>query len=155
MKLQSLSRPISLPAAALVAALAITGCSGATEDDSTTVSGAPAERPTTTATADSDGPTASPTADEPEEQAGPLLEVVIAGEKVSPNAQEIALGVGEPLTVTVDSNRAGELHVHSKPEQYVEFNQGASEHELVIKTPGEVEVEDHETGAVVALIEVR
>lgn len=86
---------------------------------------------------------------------GPLLTVTIDGEKVSPNAEEIELSTGEKLHVEIDSDRAGELHAHSTPEQSVEYAEGTSNSEIVVNTPGTVEVEDHDTGAVVALIEVR
>lgn len=86
---------------------------------------------------------------------GPLLTVTIDGEEVSPNAEEIELSTGEKLLVEIDSDRAGELHVHSTPEQSIEYAEGTSNSEIVVNTPGTVEVEDHDTGAVVALIEVR
>lgn len=86
---------------------------------------------------------------------GPLLKVTIEGENVSPNAVEIDLGTGEKLVVEIDSDRAGELHVHSAPEQFIEYAEGTTDGEIVVNTPGTVEVEDHGTGAVVAVIEVR
>ncbi|MER6969922.1 hypothetical protein ABT304_02580 [Nocardioides sp. NPDC000445] len=86
---------------------------------------------------------------------GPLLTVTIDGEEVSPNAEEIELSTGEKLAVEIDSDRAGELHVHSTPEQSIEYAEGTTNSEIVVSTPGTVEVEDHDTGAVVALIEVR
>ena len=85
---------------------------------------------------------------------GPLLTITIDGEEVSPNAEEIHLGTGEKLLVEIDSDRAGELHVHSAPEQLIEFAEGTTNSEIVVNTPGTVEVEDHDTSAVVALIEV-
>ncbi|WP_231252727.1 hypothetical protein [Nocardioides furvisabuli] len=57
--------------------------------------------------------------------------------------------------IEIQSDRAGELHVHSTPEQYVEFDAGRTSAQLVIETPGSVEVEEHDTSAVVALIEAR
>ena len=86
---------------------------------------------------------------------GPLLTVTIDGDQISPNAEEIDLGTGDKLLVEVQSDRAGELHVHSAPEQLVEFADGTTNSEIVVNTPGTVEVEDHDTSAVVALIEVR
>ncbi len=91
-------------------------------------------------------PTPAPEAD---------LAVEIAGDAVSPNAAELEVGVGDPITVTVASDRAGELHVHSTPEQYVDYGEGDTSQELTFETPGTVEVEDHDTGAVVAFVEVR
>ena len=85
----------------------------------------------------------------------PVLSVTIEGADVRPNAQAIDLASGEELEVEVESDRAGELHVHAKPEQYLEFDAGTTHATLVITTPGSVEVEDHETGAVVALLQVR
>ncbi|WP_328527498.1 hypothetical protein OG984_17170 [Nocardioides sp. NBC_00368] len=86
---------------------------------------------------------------------GPMLTVTIDGDEVSPNAEEIDLDTGERLLVEIDSDRAGELHVHSAAEQLIEFAAGTTNSEIVVNTPGTVEVEDHDTTAVVALIEVR
>ena len=79
----------------------------------------------------------------------------VDGDDVGPNAVELEVGVGDSLTVSVDSDRAGELHVHSTPEQYVEFGAGETTQELTFGTPGTVEVEEHDSGAVVAFVEVR
>lgn len=83
------------------------------------------------------------------------LTVEVAGDDVSPNAADLEVGVGEPVMVTVRSDRPGELHVHSTPEQYVEFGPGGSSAELTFEIPGTVEVEEHDTGAVVAFVDVR
>jgi hypothetical protein len=94
-------------------------------------------------------------AEEAPTSAGPSLNITIGGEEIEPNAQEIDLAAGEKLTIEVQSDRAGELHVHSTPEQLVEFDAGTTSTQLAVETPGTVEVEEHDTGAVVALIEVR
>lgn len=83
------------------------------------------------------------------------LAVEIAGDDISPNAAELEVGVGDSITVSVESDRAGELHVHSTPEQYVEFEAGETAQELTFTTPGTVEFEDHDTGDVVAFVDVR
>ena len=64
------------------------------------------------------------------------------------------MSVGEPLLLRFTTDRAGELHVHSKPEHVVDFPTGKSSQELVIETPGIVEIEDHATGVVLAQLEV-
>ncbi|MER6941679.1 hypothetical protein ABTX24_00050 [Nocardioides sp. NPDC127514] len=133
--------------------LAPAACGGTDED--TVPSAEPAGEPSSvipSAAASSAAPV-SPTAESTDP--GPLLTVTIDGEEVSPNAEEIELSTGEKLHVRIDSDRAGELHVHSAPEQSVEYAEGTSNSEIVVNTPGTVEVEDHDTGAVVALIEVR
>jgi hypothetical protein len=103
-----------------------------------------------TDTPSSEAPTESSSA-----PASPALSVTVAGDQVRPNAQEVELEAGEALLLTIESDRAGELHVHARPEQYVEFGAGVTNARLVIDTPGTVEVEEHESGAVVAIIEVR
>jgi uncharacterized lipoprotein len=139
--------------AALVATTMLPACSSndtASEPTSETSSATPSTSTTPTPTE-----SAPATTEEVPTPAGPSLSVTIDGEDVQPNAQEIDLAVGEKLTIKFQSNRAGELHVHSTPEQFVKFGAGATTAQLVIKTPGTVEVEEHDTSAVVALIEVR
>ena len=146
-------------AAALATVLALSACSGG-DDESTdgapeatatapddSGSGAPEESPST-----SPPQSASPTEQAP---AGPTIEVRIEGDQVAPNAEELSIDVNETLVWNITSDRAGELHVHSKPEQFVEFGEGTTRAEITIETPGSVEVEDHETSAVVAILEVR
>ncbi|PKH41764.1 hypothetical protein SAMN05192575_109105 [Nocardioides alpinus] len=139
--------------AALVAVTVLAACSSpdtTSEPTSETSSATPSTSTTPTPTE-----SAPATTEEEPTPAGPSLSVTIDGEDVQPNAQEIDLAVGEKLTIEFQSNRAGELHVHSTPEQFVKFGAGATSAQLVIKTPGTVEVEEHDTSAVVALIEVR
>ncbi|GAA5156290.1 hypothetical protein GCM10023340_43710 [Nocardioides marinquilinus] len=163
-----------LPGLALSLVLVAGACAGPDEDDDTGATGTdptsastPSDAPTDEASepsasgapseATSPAEVTSEPAEEPSESeapAGPTLDITIEGDDISPNAEELELGTGEPLTLVITSDRAGELHVHSKPEQYVEFDAGTSEHELVVETPGEVEVEEHDSDAVVALIEV-
>lgn len=145
---------------ATLATLVLAGCAGPDEsDEATSGSPSPSPSPTMSSAAPTETDTTTPAPTEPptpsSAPAGPALEVTIDGEKVTPNATEIDLAVGEPLTITFDTDRGGELHVHSKPEQYVEFGAGRSTRELVVQTPGSVEIEEHDTEAVVAVVEVR
>lgn len=146
---------------AAAAALAIT-LSACGSDDG----GDAAADPTTSATA-SDTPTSSPSEADPSESASvsePPVEpseepvegivITIAGDEITPNGKRIEVERNETVTLEITSDRAGELHVHSTPEQYVEFEAGTSTHELVIEAPGVVDVEEHETGHVVVQLEV-
>jgi hypothetical protein len=63
--------------------------------------------------------------------------------------------VGEPVTFDVTSDRAGELHVHSSPEQTPGFDIGQSSIAVTIERPGLIEVEEHESGELIAQLEVR
>ena len=91
----------------------------------------------------------------PTEAAGTVVAITIEGDEVTPGGERLEVERDEVVTLEITSDRAGELHVHSKPEQYVEFEAGTSTHELVISAPGVVDVEEHESGHVVVQLEVR
>lgn len=159
-------RHIAAVGAAILAA-AVAGCAGPEDDAS---QAPPSTPPSSSASSPAPSASESPspalpstpsTPSEPSapatptKAAGPALEISITDDKVQPNAVDLDLAVGEPLTITFDTDRGGELHVHSKPEQYIEFEAGTSTEELVIETPGSVEIEEHDTEAVVAVVQVR
>lgn len=83
-----------------------------------------------------------------------VVEIEIEEDEISPNGARIELEIGEPVILELESDRAGELHVHSTPEQVVEFGPGTTQRELVIEQPGVVEVEEHESGFVVLQLQV-
>ena len=68
---------------------------------------------------------------------------------------EMERRLGERLTITVEADRAGELHVHSEPEHTFAFGPGTKTFQLRIDTPGSVDVEEHESDALVARLLVR
>jgi predicted small secreted protein len=137
--------------AVVLASLTLAGCSD-TAQPATDESAGPA------ATDSADQPTESP---EPEtEQSSPepentIVEITISGHDVEPSGARVEAQVGEPVTLQITSDRAGELHVHSTPEQEIPFSKGTSEAELTIDQPGVVEVEDHHSGLVIVQLEVR
>ncbi|GAW49775.1 MULTISPECIES: hypothetical protein [unclassified Nocardioides] len=135
----------------ILAALALTACSGSEEPTSSP----PESAPTSGASSDSAATPATPPTSAPGSESGPTLDVTVKGDSVSPNAERIQVDAGETLLVRVESDRAGQLHVHSKPQQFIDFKSGTSTSELVIKIPGIVEIEEHDTSAVVAQVEVQ
>jgi hypothetical protein len=86
---------------------------------------------------------------------GWTLHVRISDGHVTPNGEPVELRRGDSLTVVVDADLPGELHVHSKPEQHIEFEAGSSTHELTFDVPGVVEIEDHASDTVIAQVEVK
>lgn len=86
---------------------------------------------------------------------GSVLTITIEGDRVSPSAQQLDASAGEPIRVRIRSDRSGELHVHSAPEQTVEFEAGNATEDLVVDTPGIVHIEEHVSGVVVARVDVR
>jgi hypothetical protein len=107
-----------------------------------------------TACGGSDDPPASSQGATPD---GDSVAVTITreGDSFTPNGERVELAVDQTLVLTVESDEAGEIHVHSTPEQEIEYDAGTSEHELVIDRPGVVEVESHEPEVVLLQLEVR
>ena len=127
MRLSSLAAPL-----VLVLAASLTGCGGG--DD--------ADPPASSGGANSEGDTVAVT-------------VTREGDEFTPNGERVELEVDQTLVLTVDADEAGEIHVHSTPEQEIAYDAGTSEHELVIDRPGVVEVESHEPDVVLLQLEVR
>jgi hypothetical protein len=147
MRLSRAIRP--LPAAVLTMGLALgpllAGCG---EEEP-----APQSEPANDVT--SSQPTSQPSEPAEEAVAGATLDITVAGEQVSPKAQTLNLAVGDTLTLRITSDRPGELHVHSNPEQTVGFAQGATTRQVTIDKPGQVDVEEHESGVLVARLLVQ
>lgn len=128
----TLRRLLHVPAALLLAALLATVLVGCGDEETPTDAG--------------DGGS--------DETSAQTLEITVEGEDVSPKGDRVELGVGETLEIHVTSDREGELHVHSTPEQELAFGEGETDLELTIDAPGIVEVEDHESDTVIASLEV-
>ncbi len=144
-------------AAAVIAAVVLAGGgeedpgSGPAADDTA------ASSPTTSETGDAtEEPSETrPTDDEPsEEPEDDAIAIHVQGDQIHPNGERIEVGTGETITLEVRSDRAGAFHVHSSPEQELEFGRGRSTLQVTVDTPGIVDVEEHEAGVVVLQLEV-
>jgi hypothetical protein len=134
-----------------LAALALTACGG--EADETPA--APVETRTATP---SDEPSETPSEEpskEPQEPAGATARVTIEGDSVTPVGQSVETKVGETVTLEITADRAGELHVHATPEQYHDFTPGRTAVEMTFDKPGAVDVEEHESGALLLRVLVQ
>ena len=118
----------------LVLAAGLTACGGNDGDPAATGSSSPS--------ASSDGDSVS-------------IDVTREGDTFTPNGERVELEVGQTLVLTITADVAGEMHVHSTPEQEVSYDAGTSEHEITIDRPGVVEVESHDPDTVVLQLEVR
>ncbi len=149
----SVRRGVRDTAVALVLGLALAGCGdgAGTAPAGDAASPSPSPSPSTSsspsASASEKTPSASP--------AAVTLAVQVRGDEVTPLAEQVDLPVGETLVVTVDADRAGELHVHADPEQHLAFDSGTAEFEVTLETPGSVDIEEHEADALVARVLVR
>lgn len=83
------------------------------------------------------------------------IDVTIEGDSVTPNGDRVDVGVGQKIELVVKADSAGEIHVHSDPEQELEYSAGTTTLPLTISKPGIVEVESHALGKTIVQLEVK
>ena len=86
---------------------------------------------------------------------GTTIDITFKGDTVDPNGVQKKVNAGQPITLHIVADKPGELHVHSSPEQEIEYDAGTSDKELTIDLPGIVEVESHTLEQLVVVLEVR
>jgi hypothetical protein len=128
-------RPPVLVATLLATTLALTACGGTAKD------AAPSGSSTSVA------PSTAPSA-------GTTVDITIKGGKVTPNGERVKAELGAPVTLRIDADTSGEIHVHSTPEQEIAFEKGTSTHRLTIEQPGIIDVEDHALEQVIVQLQV-
>lgn len=82
------------------------------------------------------------------------IEVTFSGDSVTPSGERVEVDAGEEIEFVVKADEPGSLHVHSNPEQELEYGAGTTNLTLTIDEPGVVEVEAHELEVVVVQLEV-
>jgi hypothetical protein len=83
------------------------------------------------------------------------IEVTFEGDTVSPNGERVEVETGQPVELNVTADAPGEIHVHSDPEQELEYDEGTSTLEIApIDQPGVVDVEAHGLEAVIVQLKV-
>lgn len=85
---------------------------------------------------------------------GTTIDITIKNGKVTPHGDRVKSKVGEPVTLKIDADTSGEIHVHSTPEQEIKFDKGTSTKKLTIDQPGIVDVEDHTLDQVIVQLQV-
>lgn len=144
-----------LPLLILVLAVVTAGCGSDGEAAETSAPESASSAPTTSPTpSQSSEDTSTEPSPEPEAPEGTVIEVTIEGDDVSPSGERVEVGVGEPVTFRFTSDRPGEIHVHSTPEQELAYDAGTTEVTLTIDKPGVVEVEDHDAHLVLVQLQV-
>ena len=73
---------------------------------------------------------------------------------VTPKGERVEAKAGEPVELVVKADEPGELHVHSTPEQELEYEAGTTPLKLTIDQPGVVDIESHDLDVVVVQLEV-
>ena len=85
-----------------------------------------------------------------------VIKVTFEGDSVTPNGERIEVSRGQDIDLKVTAEEAGEIHVHSTPEQELEYPVGESTVTIKgIDQPGTVDVESHSLDQVIVQLEVR
>jgi len=97
----------------------------------------------------SSGPTSTTTS-------GPTtIDITIKGGTVNPDGTQVKVKAGQPVTLHITADTAGELHVHSSPEQHIEYAAGTTDKTITLDQPGVVDIEDHALNKLVVQLQVR
>ena len=84
------------------------------------------------------------------------IDITFSGDSVTPNGERVDVQAGQPIELVVKADKAGEIHVHSSPEQELEYKAGETTVTIQgIDKPGTVDVESHALDKVIVQLEVR
>jgi hypothetical protein len=83
------------------------------------------------------------------------IEVTFEGGSVTPNGERVQVDVDQEVELVVQADEGGEIHVHSTPEQTLEYGAGTTTLPITLDQPGVVEVESHDLDQVIVQLEVR
>ena len=128
-------RPARLGAVlvSLVMALAVTGCGSD----------------------DTEGPTGETVVAKKDSSGTPTLDLTFKGDDVTPQGAKVEVKAGETLKLHITADKPGEIHVHSSPEQEIEYESATTDKTLTIDKPGVVDVESHTLEKLIVQLEVR
>jgi hypothetical protein len=82
------------------------------------------------------------------------IEITFEGGTVDPGGDRVEVGVDQPIELVVIADAPGEIHVHSDPEQELEYSEGTTTLPLTIDKPGVVDVESHDLDTIIVQLEV-
>ena len=84
-----------------------------------------------------------------------VIDVTFEGDTVTPNGERVEISTGQSVDLEITADAPGEIHVHSDPEQTLEYDEGTSTVTIdAIDQPGVVDVESHNLEAVIVQLEV-
>ena len=135
---------LAMGVAALLAVAGVAGCGGSGSGSTGSAGASSAEA---AVTAQPTPASATPS--------GTVLRIHLTSDSVDPAGTRVPVKAGQPVTLLITATAAGELHVHSTPEQHVDYPKGTSAATLTLDQPGIVEVESHALGKTIAQLEVR
>jgi len=83
------------------------------------------------------------------------VDITFKGDTVTPSGAKVEVKAGDPLKLHITADKAGEIHVHSSPEQHIEYDVGTTDKTLTIDQPGVVDVESHTLDKLILQVQVR
>lgn len=84
------------------------------------------------------------------------MNISIDGDTVEPTNQRLDASVGQSISMSITSDVADELHVHSVPEHTFEIEPGKDQlFTFTVDVPGQVDIELHHSDRTVATLVVR
>jgi len=83
------------------------------------------------------------------------VDITFKGDTVTPAGAEVEVKAGDPLKLHITADKAGEIHVHSSPEQHIEYAAGTTDKTVTIDQPGVVDVESHSLDKLILQLTVR
>jgi hypothetical protein len=85
-----------------------------------------------------------------------VVDISIQGDTVSPNGERVDVPVGSPVSLAIRADDDGKIHVHSTPEQEIDYHPGTTQAYLGRFTvPGQVAVESHALGKTLVILVVQ
>ncbi len=90
----------------------------------------------------------------PDSSGSMTIDITLKGDTVKPSGSKVEVKAGKPINLHIVADKAGELHVHSSPEQHIEFKAGTTDKTLTIDQPGVVDVEDHALDKLIVQLQV-
>lgn len=85
-----------------------------------------------------------------------VIKVTFEGDSVTPNGDRVDVERGQEVELEVTADAPGEIHVHSDPEQELEYEEGTTTVTIQgIDKPGTVEVESHTLDKIIVQLEVQ
>ena len=149
MRAPSLGRAVALSAVlALFAGCGDDDDGSVTADTGSTIltTSIPADETTTGRSDESSTSAAAP--------AGTVIELTISGGEVTRGGGRVSVPLGDPVVIQVDADEADELHLHGY-DLYLELVPGeTAELRFDATIPGVFELEGHDSGVVVAELEI-
>jgi hypothetical protein len=83
------------------------------------------------------------------------IEITFADGEVEPNGDRVEVDAGQPIDLEVTADEPGAIHIHSDPEQELDYEAGTETFEIQVDQPGIVEIESHDLDQVIVQLEVR